>query len=65
MTEMVQKLFMKELNVLLEKYKASLVLEEKHTMAYPYCSLETLIVEFEDFTVEDIDLGRWYGGDEK
>lgn len=63
MTEMVQKLFMKELNVLLEKYKASLVLEEKNTMAY--CSLETLIVEFEDFTVEDIDLGRWYGGDEK
>lgn len=56
----IQDLFEKELSDLLRKYDAHLSSED-HYRGYPECGEDIRItVEFEDYNIEDIDLGQYF-----
>lgn len=55
----IQDLFIKELQQLLEKYDA-VILAEDHWQGYPECGEDVrMTVEFEDYTINDIDFGHF------
>lgn len=54
--------FLKELKELLKKYEATLSSDD-HWMGYAECGQDVrMTIEFEDYSIEDIDLGGYYDG---
>ena len=58
-----EETFLKELKDLLKKYDAELSIENNY-QGYPECGDNTkMIVQFDDFTLNELPLGKWIDGD--
>ena len=54
---------LQELKALLKKYKAEIIVEN-NWQGYPECGEEIrMVVQFDDFTLEELPLGKWIDGE--
>jgi len=60
-----EEMFKKELSELLRKYDCALSAED-HWQGYAECGEDVrMTVEFNDYRLSDVDLGRYFDGGEK